>query len=254
LQQAQVTIAALPGLMLGQTIGKSIVIDPTAAGYGWFVDLTPLDNSEYHRGNVNGLLVANTSSPAFGHMDLETVVMHELGHLLGLNDVDLPTGSVDLMATRLTPGVRRLPDGLSPVPDAAYTGATSSATAERLSSGTPVEPAGGTTGQMVATAAPPTALPSSTNGVAVPASWIVPGWLVERTMPAPQPDSLLVASVRASAQAPQNITGRRPLLDLPKRSRYALAAATLSGIKSSRIEGKESRYAVFLHCWSNPSH
>jgi hypothetical protein len=205
LQQVQVTIAPLPGLMLGQTIGNSIVINPTAAGYGWFVDTRPLDDSEFHRGNTNGLLVANLSSPALFHMDLETVVMHELGHVLGLDDVDLPTSSGDLMATSLTPGVRRLPDGLSPVLDGATTVPTSSGTAKSLLAGTTPQ-----AGVVITT---PTAAPFTTNGLAIPESWVLPGWLSGRTMPAPQLDATSVTSVGANAQAPQNIPGQRPLLD-----------------------------------------
>ena len=36
-----VQVANLPGGLLGETIGKTILIDSNAAGYGWFVDFTP---------------------------------------------------------------------------------------------------------------------------------------------------------------------------------------------------------------------
>jgi hypothetical protein len=45
-------------------------------------------------------------------MDLLTVVMHELGHVLGFGDVDTASHPYELMATDLAPGVRRLPNGL----------------------------------------------------------------------------------------------------------------------------------------------
>jgi hypothetical protein len=46
-------------------------------------------------------------------MDLLTVVMHELGHVLGLGDVANGSGSDSLMTTQLPTGVRRLPGRLS---------------------------------------------------------------------------------------------------------------------------------------------
>ena len=42
-------------------------------------------------------------------MDLLTVVEHELGHVLGLSDIDPSSQPNDLMATTLPPGVRRQP-------------------------------------------------------------------------------------------------------------------------------------------------
>jgi hypothetical protein len=34
--------------------------------------------------------------------------LHEFGHALGLEDVDAPLDSDDLMASRLVPGIRRI--------------------------------------------------------------------------------------------------------------------------------------------------
>jgi hypothetical protein len=42
-------------------------------------------------------------------MDLLTVVEHELGHVLGLNDLDPQVAPHDLLTTTLAPGVRRFP-------------------------------------------------------------------------------------------------------------------------------------------------
>ena len=44
------TIADLGGATLGLTDGTSVLIDRTAAGYGWFIDPTPFTNEEF----VNG--------------------------------------------------------------------------------------------------------------------------------------------------------------------------------------------------------
>ena len=48
-------------------------------------------------------------SPAFGRMDLLTVVEHELGHVLGLGDLDPQAVPHELLTTTLAAGVRRLP-------------------------------------------------------------------------------------------------------------------------------------------------
>jgi hypothetical protein len=74
-----------------------IMLDRTADGYGWFVDPTPGDDSEFGPGTVK--------SPAHGHIDLLSVVAHELGHLLGYGESD----GNDVTGEYLAPGVRHVP-------------------------------------------------------------------------------------------------------------------------------------------------
>ena len=47
-------------------------------------------------------------------MDLLTVVMHELGHELGLADLSVSTAAHALMAESITTGIRRLPPAMTP--------------------------------------------------------------------------------------------------------------------------------------------
>ncbi len=129
----------------GRPIGGTIEVDPTANGMGWFIDPTPLDNSEFSQTLNTTAFRATPDSAAYGHYDLLTALLHEMGHLEGfingyngfdhhiqtVNDSKLfvgdnfsatltPDGShldskvypYDLMNPTLTPGVRKLPSTL----------------------------------------------------------------------------------------------------------------------------------------------
>ncbi len=103
LATVQLQVAALPPGYLGLAFPDSdrVVLDATAAGYGWFVDPTPLQDEEFAADGS-----ALTSSPASGRMDLLTVVLHELGHVAGLGD----DAGGDVMGGVLGAGVRRAGD------------------------------------------------------------------------------------------------------------------------------------------------
>ncbi|MCA9072157.1 MAG: hypothetical protein KDA84_24685, partial [Planctomycetaceae bacterium] len=96
-------VTDLGGNTLGLAQGNTIVIDDDAAGVGYFVDPTPYENEEY---DGNGLAILNDAT---SRVDLLTVILHELGHHLGLEDLDPATHPHELMAGYLTPGERRLP-------------------------------------------------------------------------------------------------------------------------------------------------
>ncbi len=85
LAEVKIGVADLPGATLAQTLGETILLDTSAAGYGWFIDLTPSDNSEFTFDASTGLWFADSTSPAYGRVDLQTVVLHEIGHVLGLD-------------------------------------------------------------------------------------------------------------------------------------------------------------------------
>ena len=100
----KVQVADLPGGLLGETIGKTILIDSNAAGYGWFVDPTPAMDEEFTTSPSNQQLRA-IDPRAVDRIDLLTVVEHELGHVLGLKDLN--TSTDDLMSGVLGTGIRR---------------------------------------------------------------------------------------------------------------------------------------------------
>ena len=101
-------IADLPIGVLGQTETGIISIDVTSDGYGWFVDPTPADDSEFVLGN-DSRLVAMADGPAAGRMDLLTVVLHELGHVAGFDHTNVLTNDgPDVMSYFINAGVRLL--------------------------------------------------------------------------------------------------------------------------------------------------
>jgi hypothetical protein len=105
LRATTITIGDLPGLELGYTFGDTVTISRSAAGFGWFVDPTPDNDVEFRQTTTNGL-VATPASRAYGEMDLLSVVTHELGHVLGLDESNTGFMSELLVAgTRLAPSV-----------------------------------------------------------------------------------------------------------------------------------------------------
>jgi hypothetical protein len=97
LKTVTIQILDIPGDGLGWAMPGLITLDTNAAGYGWFVDSTPASVSEF---------AVAAKGPAQGHVDLLTVIAHELGHELGLAD----DAGNDLMGEYLPVGARRLPE------------------------------------------------------------------------------------------------------------------------------------------------
>ena len=103
--------ADLPGSAVGNTVGEGanaqITLDPTASGHGWYIDPTPLDNTDDYLPTSNpNVWQAKAGSAAEGKMDMLSVLLHEYGHALGLEH---SADARDFMATTLQPGERRLP-------------------------------------------------------------------------------------------------------------------------------------------------
>jgi hypothetical protein len=105
LRQVQFIIGDLSSNQLGETNGDVVQIDANAAGYGWFVDPTPTSNEEFSSPAGSSQLKA-VDPQALDHIDLLTVVEHELGHVAGLGD--LSGLASDIMNGVLGAGVRRL--------------------------------------------------------------------------------------------------------------------------------------------------
>jgi hypothetical protein len=114
LANLQVSVVNLPGMELGESssVVDTIYLDTNAKGYGWFIDPTPYQNSEFPV-QVAKTEDRATSGPAAGEMDLLTVIMHEMGHFLGCEDLNPQTSPYDLMSADLTVGTRRLPQSVA---------------------------------------------------------------------------------------------------------------------------------------------
>jgi hypothetical protein len=111
LNQYRVEVVDLPGSRLAAVVASTgqILIDINAAGYGWFIDVTPQSDLEFQRHAARTQRQAVGRSPALGRVDLLTVVMHELGHVLGMPELPVAEAPHDLMAGTLPLGTRRLP-------------------------------------------------------------------------------------------------------------------------------------------------
>ena len=105
LRGIDVQIADLAEGTLGMAYANAIYVDIDADGHGWFVDATPGADEEFEQ--AGGELRARAGSAAADQIDLLTVIQHELGHILGLDD--LPDDHDDLMAEALSLGTRRTP-------------------------------------------------------------------------------------------------------------------------------------------------
>jgi hypothetical protein len=97
LQGIAIRIAELGGRTLGlaDEVHHTIWLDDNAAGWGWFVDKTPWNDSEF-------TLPGNQGEQH--RMDLLTVLDHELGHMLGYEH-----SQTGVMRDTLPAGTRRTP-------------------------------------------------------------------------------------------------------------------------------------------------
>ena len=106
LQAVKFDIADMPGIYLGTSSANGIQLDSDGAGFGWFIDRTPGDDVEF---GGTGTALTGLNGSAANRIDLLTVVLHELGHVIGLEDTYLSSNSSNLLYGYINPGERRLP-------------------------------------------------------------------------------------------------------------------------------------------------
>jgi hypothetical protein len=103
-----ISVTDLGGLQLGASNAGSIMLDDNAAGWNWFIDSTPGDDAEFS-GSGTQLVAIDKNGVAGTRIDLLTVVMHELGHQIGLSDITAAGEADELMYGTINAGERRLP-------------------------------------------------------------------------------------------------------------------------------------------------
>jgi hypothetical protein len=107
MKAVSVSVTDMMGVQIGGATAGHIQIDNDAGGLGWFVDATPGDDSEY--AGTGTRLLATADGGAASRVDLLTVLMHELGHQIGLGDDYRSDDGVDVMYGFMDAGERRLP-------------------------------------------------------------------------------------------------------------------------------------------------
>jgi hypothetical protein len=192
--------------LLGTTAGTTITIDDNADGYGWFIDATPMANEEFTTQVSTTQLAAAAGSAAAGHVDLLTVVMHELGHLIGYSDVPTAQNPTSLMADQLGPGVRRLPPAApAPVVHTAPVTTPAASTNSAPPVTTPAVIAAPVTTPVV-TSKPATTPPVSAPPVTTPPVAVKPTTPITTTpvVTKPVPSSVVVVTPPSSTSKPAN--------------------------------------------------
>ena len=104
-----IQVGDIDGLLLARYEDGVITVDADAAGNGWFIDKTPLDQAEFEATKDDCIFTAVPGDEADGRIDLLTVLMHEMGNAMGLPDLSDPTLPGFLMSPILATGMRRLP-------------------------------------------------------------------------------------------------------------------------------------------------
>ena len=83
-----------------------VLIDLSAAGHGWYVDVSPASSEEFTIQLDHNVFKADAASAAYGRIDLLSVLAHEIGRVLGLNHEAADQYAV--MHDEIEPGVRFL--------------------------------------------------------------------------------------------------------------------------------------------------
>jgi hypothetical protein len=91
LRRLRFEVADLPGSYLAETDAVLIRVDRNASGNSWLI------------------AAAADESASHGRVDLLTAILHEIGHVLGLDDTYNPAHRNDIMYGFLTTGERRVP-------------------------------------------------------------------------------------------------------------------------------------------------
>jgi hypothetical protein len=113
LSDTQVVIADLPPTILGLASAwtQTVWLDADAAGFGWQVEAESRERRAESLTPEPRTLNPEPRALNPEHYDLLTVLTHELGHVLGYDDLDPLSGPPSIMRGVLSAGTRRVPAG-----------------------------------------------------------------------------------------------------------------------------------------------
>ncbi|MBD0369759.1 MAG: DUF11 domain-containing protein [Pyrinomonadaceae bacterium] len=109
LRSIRFEVANLSSSYLGEATGSRIQVDVDAGGKGWYIGADAASDMVFsHVVSSTRRYTEATAAPA-GRIDLLTVISHEMGHRLRLDDTYAEKDRDNLMYGYLTMGERRLP-------------------------------------------------------------------------------------------------------------------------------------------------
>ncbi|MDF1811863.1 MAG: choice-of-anchor Q domain-containing protein, partial [Verrucomicrobiales bacterium] len=108
LEAIEISILDIEGLAIAETNGYDIELDLNANGSGWFIDSTPFLDEEFDYAE-SSTVFRDTDGDAQHGIDLLTVMMHEMGHVLGMEDIYESAQEHNLLYGGFEEGVRKLP-------------------------------------------------------------------------------------------------------------------------------------------------
>jgi hypothetical protein len=94
---------------LGNSVIGAFAISPNADGNGWYIGTDKDSYAQFNHILSSGRMLTSPSKIAAGRMDLLTCILHEMGHILGLKDLNKKSDRNNIMYGKLPVGERRLP-------------------------------------------------------------------------------------------------------------------------------------------------
>jgi hypothetical protein len=110
LQNTEFEVGSLkPGQLGNDNMLGVIIISSDADGKGWYMGTDKDSYAQFNHVHHSGRMLSSPNMLPAGHLDLLTCILHEMGHILGLKDLDGKLFRKNIMYCKLLEGERRLP-------------------------------------------------------------------------------------------------------------------------------------------------